>query len=151
MSVMTRLIYARGGPFRHIVRQVLALYGLEIPAETVIGDRLSIKHHGFGTVIHQQTRIGNDVTIFHGVTIGRADPWVLGRDTKMERIVIEDGVMLCTGAVIVCKVGTLTVAAGSVVGANSVLTCDTGPGEIWAGAPAVFVGHVDRRTPDEMN
>lgn len=137
---MSRLIYARRGPLRRVTKELLALYGMEVPSETEVGTGLRIMHRGFGTVIHQQVRIGNDVTIFQNVTIGRADPWIAGSDSRMEAIVIGDGAMLCPGAVVVCKDGVLSVGAGSIIGANSVLTESTGPNEIWAGAPATKRG-----------
>jgi serine O-acetyltransferase len=97
-------------------------------------------HRGFGTVIHPGTTIGNDVTIYHGVTIGRADPWIPGAQSTMHHVYIDDGAMLCPGAKILCKAGTVRVGAGSIIGANAVLTQSTGPNEIWAGAPARKVG-----------
>jgi serine O-acetyltransferase len=80
------------------------------------------------------------VTLYNGVTIGRADPWVPQEESAMRRVVLEDGVVVCAGAKIVCKAGVLTVGAGTIVGANAVLTRSTGPGEIWAGVPARRVG-----------
>lgn len=58
----------------------------------------------------------------------------------MERVVVEDNAVLCAGATVICKMGTLTIANGTVVGANSVLTQSTEPNEIWAGVPARLVG-----------
>lgn len=136
MSLVTRLIYARRGPFRRLTRELLALYGVEVPAEVEIGPRLYVPHRGFGVVIHPRTTIGEHVTIYHGVTIGRGDPWVPQSDSLMERIVIEDEVKLCPGAKVICSRGTLVVRAGTVVGANAVLTQSTGPNEVWAGVPA---------------
>lgn len=105
-----------------------------------VGKDLRIMHREFATVIHQGTTIGHDVTIFHGVTVGRADPWVPGAESTMHHVYIEDGAMLCPGAKIICKAGTLTVGARLIIGANAVLTKSTGPNEIWAGAPARMVG-----------
>lgn len=141
MSLISRLIYLR----RHkilgrMAKEALALYGLEVPPMVNVGKGLRIMHRGFGTVIHQGTTIGNDVTIFHGVTIGRADPWVPGENSTMHHIFIGDGAMLCPGAKILCKTGTLTVGAGAVIGANAVLTRSAGSNEIWAGAPARMIG-----------
>ncbi len=97
-------------------------------------------HRGFGTVLHPYTTLGAGVTLYNGVTVGRADPWVPQEASAMRRVVVEDGAVLCAGAKVVCKTGVLTVGAGTVVGANAVLTRSTGPGEIWAGAPARKVG-----------
>jgi len=138
--MISRLAYARRGPFRRIAKEVLALYGVEIPAEVEIGCDFRVMHRGFGTVIHPHTTIGDGVTIFHGVTIGRADPWLPSSQAAMERIIIGDGAVLCSGAIVICKAGILTVGAGAVVGANSVVTQSIGPGEVWAGVPARQVG-----------
>ncbi|MFI6445381.1 serine O-acetyltransferase [Kitasatospora sp. NPDC050543] len=145
MSLMTSLIYRR----RHrvlgrLVQELLALYGMEVPAAAEIGPGLAVFHRGFGTVLHPFTTLGADVTLYNGVTIGRADPWVPQELSRMRRVVLEDGVVVCAGAKVICKEGVLTVGAGTVIGANAVLTRSTGPGEIWAGAPARRIG---LRTP----
>lgn len=122
------------------MKELLALYGVEVPAEVEVGKNLRMLHRGFGTVIHPRTTIGDDVRIYHGVTIGRGDPWVPGDEARMDRIVIGDGAVLCPGAKIICSEGTLTVAPGTIVGANAVLTKSTEPNSIWAGVPARPVG-----------
>ncbi|MFD8321976.1 LbetaH domain-containing protein [Kitasatospora purpeofusca] len=141
MSLVTALIYRR----RHrllgrLVQEALAVYGMEVPAAAEIGPGLVVFHRGFGTVLHPYTTLGAGVTLYNGVTVGRADPWVPQEASAMRRVVVEDGAVLCAGAKVVCKAGVLTVGAGTVVGANAVLTRSTGPGEIWAGAPARKVG-----------
>ncbi|MCX4753110.1 hypothetical protein [Kitasatospora purpeofusca] len=141
MSLVTALIYRR----RHrllgrLVQEALAVYGMEVPAAAEIGPGLVVFHRGFGTVLHPYTTLGAGVTLYNGVTVGRADPWVPQEASAMRRVVVEDGAVLCAGAKVVCKTGVLTVGAGTVVGANAVLTRSTGPGEIWAGAPARKVG-----------
>ncbi|MFD5086677.1 hypothetical protein ACFVYP_10710 [Kitasatospora sp. NPDC058201] len=141
MSLVTALIYRR----RHrllgrLVQEALAVYGMEVPAAAEIGPGLVVFHRGFGTVLHPYTTLGSGVTLYNGVTVGRADPWVPQELSPMRRVVVEDGAVLCAGAKVVCKEGVLTVGAGTVVGANAVLTRSTGPGEVWAGAPAHKVG-----------
>jgi serine O-acetyltransferase len=141
MSLVTSLIYRRRHPvFRRLVQEALALYGMEVPAAAEIGPGLTVFHRGFGTVLHPYTTLGAGVTLYNGVTIGRADPWVPQELSPMRRVVLEDGVVVCAGAKIVCKEGVLTVGAGTIVGANAVLTRSTGPNEIWAGVPARRVG-----------
>ncbi|WP_051732363.1 serine O-acetyltransferase [Kitasatospora phosalacinea] len=145
MSLVTALIYRRRSRlFGRLVQEALALYGLEVPAAAEIGPGLVVFHRGFGTVLHPYTTLGANVTLYNGVTIGRADPWVPQELSAMRRVVLEDGVVVCAGAKIVCKSGTLTVGADTVVGANAVLTRSTGPGEVWAGAPARKVGERQR-------
>ncbi len=140
MALVERLIGARRGPFRRITKELLAIYGVEVPPEVEIGHGLRVLHRGFGVVMHQHTRIGNNVTIYHGVTIGRGDPWTPSHQSKMREVCIDDDAIICAGATILCTTGTVTIGAGAVVGANSVVTRDVPPGEVWAGAPARKVG-----------
>ncbi|MCU7824479.1 serine O-acetyltransferase [Kitasatospora sp. DSM 101779] len=141
MSLVTSLIYRRRHPLLgRLVQEALALYGMEVPAAVEIGPGLEVFHRGFGTVLHPYTTIGAGVTLYNGVTVGRADPWVPQERSAMRRVVLEDGVVVCAGAKIVCKEGVLTVGAGTIVGANAVLTRSTGRGEIWAGIPARCIG-----------
>ncbi|WP_140416483.1 serine O-acetyltransferase [Arthrobacter globiformis] len=137
MSLISRLIDLR----RHrvlgrVAKEALALYGVEFPAAVEVGTGLKVLHRGFGTVVHPSTRIGNNVTLFHGVTIGRGDPWVDGTESLARGVVIEDDVVLCAGAKIICINGVITVGRGTIVGANAVLTRSTGRNEVWAGVPA---------------
>lgn len=140
MTPIERLVTLR----RHRwAREILSLYGVEVPADVRIGVGLVLAHRCQGTVIHSAAVIGDRVMIYHQVTIGRADPWVSGG--TMEAIHIGDDVILCAGAKVLGRHGILTVGRGSVIGANSVLTCSTGDWEIWAGCPAAKVG--DRPRP----
>jgi serine O-acetyltransferase len=128
---------------------------VDVPREVVIGDGLVVHHQGVGLVVHDRTRIGDRVHLFHGVTIGRADVWRPQWQSQFEGVVVEDDVWLCAGAVVLGGPGTTTVGRGTVVGANAVLLGSTGEWEIWAGAPARLIGHRDpgsallpRRLPD---
>ena len=141
MSLAARLVYLRDRRgLRRVVKELLALYGMEVPPDVRVGPGLRVMHRGFGTVVHPGVTLGAGVTLYHGVTIGRSDPWVPGDLSPLQRIVLEDDVVVCAGAAILGKTGVLTVARGTVVGANAVLTSSTGPGEIWAGVPARCVG-----------
>lgn len=122
--------------FRRPVKEILALYGVEVPAAVTVGRDLRVMHRGFGTVIHPSTVIGDRVTIYQGVTIGRADPWIDGHRSGSGTAAIEDDVVLCAGAKIIAGRDGIRVGRGTIVGANAVLTKSTGPNEIWAGAPA---------------
>jgi serine O-acetyltransferase len=118
----------------------LKLLGAEIPLSVPIGAGCQLEHGGFGVVIHSKARIGSHVKIYPGVTVGRADIYRPANQSNFAGIVIEDDAILCPGAKILCKEGTLHVSKGTVVGANAVLLESTGEYEIWAGVPARCVG-----------
>lgn len=140
MALIDRLVANR---HRRIAKAVMGLYGLEIPADVKIGRGVVFEHHGFGTVLHPHTTIGDRVQIFHGVTIGDSAPWP-GTPGAVGRVVVEDDVTLGAGAkILVARDSTLTIGRGSVVGANAVVTKSIPPGEIWAGSPARKVAQRD--------
>ena len=109
------------------VREVL--YGVEIRPGATIGRRFFIDH-GMGVVIGETAEIGDDVMLYHGVTLG-------GR--SLEKIkrhpTLGDGVVVGAGAKIL---GPVEVGAGTAVGANAVLVKDTPPDSIATGIPATY-------------
>ena len=137
MNLVTRLAYWRKW---RIARELMALYGVEIPAEVQIGTGLEILHRGFGTVIHPSTVIGDNVRIYHQVTVGRADAHLDAEHTRMERVVIGDGAVLFPGAKILGGPGVTSIGRGCLIAANAVVRQSTGDNEIWAGVPARKVG-----------
>ncbi len=141
MSVPTRLVYLRKkpliGPFCKLFLKIL---GIEIPDQVKIGKNFKLVHSGFGVVIHPKTVIGDNVSIYHGVTLGRADAYLPVAQSQFEGFIVEDGVMIGAGAVVLCKKGILTLGKESVIGANCVLLSSTERGSIWAGNPAKKVG-----------
>ena len=137
----TFLVYARNWPLAgKLAYYALKLLGVEIPRAVSIGPDFELAHGGFGVVIHPRTVIGGRVKIYPGVGVGRADIHRPVAESRFESIVIEDEVVLATGAKVLCKEGVLRVGRGSVVGANAVLLQSTGEYEIWAGMPARCVG-----------
>ncbi len=137
----TFLAYARQNRLLGRLAYVaLKFLGVELPRSVQIGRQLEIAHGGFGIVIHSKSEIGDRVKIYPGVTLGRADIYLPAHQSKFEKIVIEDDVILSPGCKILCKAGVLRVARGTVVGANAVLLQSTQPNEIWAGSPARCLG-----------
>lgn len=125
-----------------LAREVLALYGIDLPAAVQVGERFQLMHRGFGTVIHPETVIGDDVQIYHQVTIGRRDAHVRRDQSPMVRIEIGDRVVIYPGAKILGGPGITRIGNGTIVAANAVVTRSTGENEVWAGVPATLVSRV---------
>ena len=141
MDFYTRLVYARRWPvLGRLAYYLLKLLGVELPRSVPVGEGFELAHGGFGVVIHSRAQIGKRVKVYPGVTLGRADIYRPAERSRFEGIVIEDDVILCPGAKVLCKEGTLHVGRGSVIGANAVLLQSTGENEIWTGMPAQRVG-----------
>ena len=137
----THLMYASRKPgLGRLAYYLLKLLGAEVPVSVRFGEGCLLVHGGFGVVIHPDTQIGRRVKIYPGVTLGRADIHRPAHLSDFSGLSIEDDVILAPGAKVLGKSGVLTVAAGTVLGANAVLLESTGPNEIWAGVPAQRVG-----------
>lgn len=106
------------------------LSGIEIHPGAVIGKRLFIDH-GTGVVIGETAIIGDDVTLYHGVTLGGIAPGSMPQGRRHP--IIEDGVIIGAGAQVL---GGLTVGTGARVGANAVVVKDVPPGVTVVGIPA---------------
>jgi serine O-acetyltransferase len=103
------------------------LTGIEIHPGARIGRRFFIDH-GMGVVIGETAEIGDDVMLYHGVTLGGRT-----RDHGKRHPTLEDGVAVGAGAKIL---GPIRVGARSVVGANAVVTRDSPPDSVLVGMPA---------------
>jgi len=140
-SIYNILVRARRWPLLGAIAYYkLKILGAEIPRSVHIGEGFDLVHGGFGVVVHPKTKIGRNVKIYPGVTLGRADIHLPVEQSKFEGIEIGDDVILSPGSKVLCKEGSLRVGAGTVLGANAVLLESTGEGEIWAGLPAKKVG-----------
>lgn len=115
------------------------LTGVEIHPEAHIGRRLFIDH-GTGVVIGQTAIIGDDVTIYHGVTLGGVGR--VGQEGKKRHPTVLDGAMIGAGAQVL---GDIVVGKNAKVGANSVVTDDVPDGATALGIPARIVGGDERR------
>ncbi len=143
---VVRLIHMqRKGPLAPLARLILWGLGVDVPKQVRIGQGLKLGHPTAGIVVHPTTTIGDNVTIFHGTTIGRAEAWKSSSEmTGHEGVVVGSNVVIGAGAVILFRNGRVTlVGEGAIVGANAVLTHSIGPGEIWAGNPARLIGIID--------
>ncbi len=113
------------------------LTGVEIHPGATIGRRFVIDH-GQGVVIGETSQIGNDVTLYHAVTLGGIAPAVDARSqvSVKRHPTIEDSVIIGSGAQIL---GPITVGKGARVGANSVVTKSVPAGVTAVGIPAHVV------------
>lgn len=136
----SRLVYARRGVFGRLAYLLLKALGAEIPPSVEIGEGFMLVHGGFGVVIHPKSKIGRNVKVYPGVTLGRADIYLPMERSKFAGIEVGDEVILSPGSKVLCKEGVLHVERGTVLGANAVLLESTGAGELWAGIPARKVG-----------
>jgi serine O-acetyltransferase len=106
------------------------LTGVEIHPGARIGRRFFIDH-AMGVVIGETAEVGDDVMLYHGVTLG-------GR--SMERVkrhpTLEDGVTVGAGARIL---GPVTIGARAQIGANAVVVKDVPPGAVVVGVPGRVV------------
>lgn len=101
--------------------------GIEIHPGATIGRRFFIDH-GMGVVVGETAQIGNDVTLYHGVTLGGTS-WNKGK----RHPTLEDGVVIGAGAKVL---GPITIAAGARVGSNAVVTKPIPAGATAVGNPA---------------
>jgi serine O-acetyltransferase len=105
----------------------LLFTGIEIHPGAKIGARLFIDH-GSGVVIGETAEIGNDVTLYQGVTLGGTSLHHGKRHPTL-----EDGVIVGAGARVL---GPITVGAGARIGANAVVLAEVPKGVTMVGIPA---------------
>ncbi|MDX2377353.1 serine O-acetyltransferase [Microbacterium sp. LRZ72] len=103
------------------------LTGIEIHPGARLGRRFFIDH-GMGVVIGETVETGDDVMLYHGVTLGGRQ-----REGGKRHPTLGDGVTVGAGAKIL---GPVTIGAGSVVGANAVVTRDAPDESVLTGIPA---------------
>ncbi len=101
--------------------------GVEIHPGATIGRRFFIDH-GMGVVIGETAEVGDDVMLYHGVTLGGRQ-----REGGKRHPTIGDGVAVGAGAKVL---GPITIGAGSMIGANAVVTRDAPADSILVGVPA---------------
>lgn len=122
--------------------------GIEIHPGAKIGKRLFIDH-GSGVVIGETTEIGDNVTIYQGVTLGGT-----GKDVGKRHPTIDDDVMISAGAKVL---GPVHIGKGSKIGAGSVVLKDVPPYSTVVGVPGRVVkmhgqkyNDLDQKLPDPI-
>jgi len=106
------------------------LTGIEIHPAARIGRRCFIDH-GMGVVIGETAEVGDDVTLYHGVTLGGVS---LAKGKRHPTL--EDHVVVGAGAKVL---GAITIGRGSRIGANAVVVRDVAPESVVVGVPGKVV------------
>lgn len=116
------------------------LTGVEIHPGAVIGQRFFIDH-GMGVVIGETASIGNDVTIYHGVTLGGTS-----FEKGLRHPQIGNDVIVGAGAQLL---GPIHVGHSARIGSNAVVVRDVPAGATMVGVPAHAAGEQKRRENDK--
>ena len=121
------------------------LTGIEIHPNAKIGKNLFIDH-GMGVVIGETSEIGDNVTIYHMVTLGGISPSINSDDQRNTKRhpTLMDNVVVGSGAQIL---GPVVIGKNAKIGANAVVTKDVDENSVMVGIPAKNVGEVT--TEDE--
>jgi serine O-acetyltransferase len=126
-------LWQRGGlvTARFLSQVARWLTGIEIHPGARIGRRVLIDH-GMGVVIGETAEVGDDVTLYQGVTLGG-----VSLDPGKRHPTIEDDVVIGAGAAVL---GPFTVGKGARVGSNAVVLSEVAPGATVVGIPARPIG-----------
>ena len=114
------------------------LTGIEIHPKAKIGENLFIDH-GMGVVIGETSEIGNNVTIYHMVTLGGISPSINSDDQRNSKRhpTLMDNVGVGSGAQVL---GPVVIGKNAKIGANAVVTKDVPENAVMVGIPAKNVG-----------
>ena len=133
-------LYKKGllGPARFVSQVSRFLTGIEIHPGATIGKRFFIDH-GAGIVIGETAEIGDNVILFHGVTLG-----VTGKQKCKRHPTVADNVMIGAGTIVL---GPVTIGENTKIGAGSVVTQDLPANVTAVGSPVMIVRKDGVRIP----
>jgi serine O-acetyltransferase len=136
---IAHFLWKFGIPFvpRLISQGVRFFTGIEIHPGAAIGKRFFIDH-GMGTVIGETCEIGDDVTLFQGVTLGGT-----GKEKGKRHPTLRDHVVVAAGAKVL---GNIEIGDHSKVGANAVVVINVPPHSTVVGVPGRVVTLRGKRT-----
>lgn len=117
-------------PARLLSQLTRFLTGIEIHPGAIIGRRFFIDH-GMGVVIGETAEVGNDVTLYHGVTLGG-----VSLEKGKRHPTLEDKVVVGAGAKIL---GNITIGTGSRIGSNAVVVKSVPANSVVVGVPGQVV------------
>lgn len=135
-------LYLKGHYFlaRWVSQRGVRKTGIEIHPGAQIGKGLFIDH-GNGVIIGETAIIGNNVTLYQGVTLGGT-----GKEHGKRHPTIEDNVMISAGAKVL---GSFTIGANSKIGAGSVVLEAVPPNSTVVGVPGRVVKRNNKSLPRE--
>lgn len=125
---------------RWISQRAARKTGIEIHPGATIGKGLFIDH-GSGVIIGETAIIGNNVTLYQGVTLGGT-----GKEQGKRHPTLKDNVMVSAGAKIL---GSFTIGENSKIGAGSVVLEEVPPNCTVVGVPGRIVKRNDKKVPRE--
>lgn len=126
-----------------VISQISRFFtGIEIHPGAKIGRRLFIDH-GMGVVIGETCEIGDNVTIFQGVTLGGT-----GKEKGKRHPTIKDNALIATGAKVL---GSITIGENSKIGASSVVLKDVPPNSTVVGVPGRVVIQDGKRIGKDLD
>jgi len=126
-----------------IISQLTRFFtGIEIHPGAVIGRRCFIDH-GMGVIIGETAEVGDDVTIYQGVTLGGT-----GKDTGKRHPTIGNRVIVASGAKVL---GPFKVGDDVKIGSGSVVLKEVPPGCTVVGIPGTIVRRYGKSTTEDMN
>ena len=139
---LSHALWRRGLRFlpRAISQLIRFFTGIEIHPGAILGRRIFIDH-GMGVVIGETAVVGDDVMLYHQVTLGGT-----GKDTGKRHPTLEDGVVVGAGAKIL---GNITVGAHARIGAGSVVLRDVPSEATVVGIPGRVVPVKGQEAPGE--
>lgn len=114
------------------------LTGIEIHPGATVGRDFYIDH-GMGVVVGETAIIGDNVTVYQGVTLGGT-----GKDKGKRHPTVEDDVVIAAGAKVL---GNIVIGKGSNVGAGAVVVKSVPPNSTVVGVPGRFVVHQGEQIP----
>ena len=116
------------------------LTGVEIHPGAILGTGLFIDH-ATGVVIGETAEIGDDVTLYHGVTLGGS-----GTDTGKRHPTVGDRVIIGAGAKVL---GAIKIGDDSRIGANAVVVKPVPSSSVVVGVPGQVISRAGRGSPDD--
>ncbi len=119
-----------------------SLTGIEIHPGATIGHNFFIDH-GMGVVIGETAEVGDNVTLYHGVTLGGTSSQKVKRHPTL-----EDNVVVGAGAKVL---GAITIGSGSRIGANAVVVKSTPPNAVVVGVPGQVLVRSQKHAPIDLD